>query len=327
MNLAFGFVRKPILLRAFLRLVGRDRPDLVYSRGFGDAWEAIAAQMVSVPFIVEVNGDVIAERAAQLRRHFSPLHRMVLIQSARRGFELSRAIVAVTETLRRRLVEDFVLPREKIHVVGNAADTERFRPVAPSEARANLSLPPDVPIVLFVGNLAPWQGVDVLLSAFPQVLLSWPESILVVVGDGQEAPRLQQISERLGLRERVRFTGRMPHEEVPSYIGAADLCVAPMTRERLLSGSSAVKIFEYLACGRPVIASRIPGLEFLEREGIGTLVPPEDPSALADAISRSLGNPSWLSRAGHAAREYVLAHASWNSVVDQIEAICRTAIA
>jgi len=125
----------------------------------------------------------------------------------------------------------------------------------------------------------------------------------------------------------VRFVGPVVYEEVPRHIAAADVCTAPMTRERLRSGSSAIKVYEYLACGRPVVASRIPGLEFLESEDLGKLVPPEDAHALAAALEGVLSDAAWRRAAGERGRAFVLEHASWAAVAARVEDACRSAVA
>ena len=326
-NLGVAVVRRPLVLGKLIRIVFARRPDVVYSRSFGDLAEAIAASALGVPLVYEVNGDAIAEREAQWGRRMAGPARAWAIRSARIGFGRARAIVAVTETLRRRLTEDFRVAADKIRVVPNAADAELFAPRPASVARRDLGLSADGPIVGFVGNLAPWQGIEYLLRAFSEIVRRHPEARAIIVGDGQDRQRLEALAQTLGVRERVRFAGSVYYEEVPLYVAATDICVAPMTRERLRSGSSAVKIHEYLACERPVVASRIPGLEFLETEDLGRLVPPEDSHALAAAIEAALSDERWRRAAGARGRAYVVRRAGWPAVAAAVEDVCRMAVA
>jgi glycosyltransferase involved in cell wall biosynthesis len=233
--------------------------------------------------------------------------------------------VVVTETLRRRLIDQYDVAASKVRVIENAADTDLFRPSNPMLARSSLGLG-EGPVVLFVGNLAPWQGVDVLVRAFKVLSRHNAAAHLVVVGDGQTRPGLEELVSELGISKQVRFLGAVPYEQVPTMIAAADVCVAPMTRERLKSGSSAIKVHEYLACERPVVASRIPGLEFLETEGVGILVPPEDEQALASALARVLEDAEWRRSAGARGRALVLKKASWTSVAEAVEEVCLKAV-
>ena len=326
-NLAFSVVRRPYVMRTLLRAVSDRRPDLLYSRGCGDLAEALAARTLGLPIVFEVNGDLIAERESQLGRGLSGPAKAWMVGTSRRGFRIARSVVAVTETLRQRLSDDFDVPADKVLVIPNAADTDLFHPIPIARAREELGIPVGTPVVLFVGNLAPWQGVEYLVSALAEVLRSRPGALLLVVGDGQEGPALRALAAKLGVQDHVRFMGAVPHEQVPGCIAAADVCVAPLTQERLRSGSSALKIHEYLACERPVVASRIPGLEFLEFEALGKLVPPEDPHALAAALVAALADEGWCRSAGSRGRAYVLKNAGWPAVAARVEDALQRAVA
>jgi glycosyltransferase involved in cell wall biosynthesis len=179
-------------------------------------------------------------------------------------------------------------------------------------------------VVGFVGNLAPWQGVEVLIRAFARLQVRDP--LLVIVGGGQARAALEVTAKELGVAGRVRFVGTVPYHEVPAYVAACDVCTAPMSRERLKSGSSAIKVYEYLACERPVVASRIPGLEFVESEDLGRLVPPEDVQALSAALVAALEDEVWRQEAGRRGRAYVLRHAGWPAVAAAVEDVCRRAV-
>jgi len=325
MNLGVRAFRAPVVARALVRAVRRRRPDLVYSRSFGDVAEIRTTRALGLPIVFEVNGDAIAERESQSGRRLAV--RSFQVRSARAGFRSARLVVAVTDTLRQRLVEEYRVPAQQIVVVPNAADTERFSPRPGETFRRALGLPAGEPVVGFVGNLAPWQGVDVLLRAFAIILRSLPRAWLLVVGDGQALSDLRSLGQELGIESRVRFVGAVPYERVPECIAAMDVGTAPMTRERLRSGSSAIKVYEYLACERPVVASRIPGLEFVEVEDLGRLVPPEDAASLAEALASALRDGPWRRSAGERGRAYVLRQAGWPAVAAAVERVCREAIA
>lgn len=326
LNLGVSMVRRPVAMMALLRAARERRPDLVYSRGFGDLGEASATGMLGLPIVFEVNGDAIAEREALRGRPLPGVWRSLGYAAARRGFARAKAVVTVTDALRRALVEDLRVPADRIHLVPNAADTELFHPMDPRAARESLGLPQDIRLVTFVGNLAPWQGLDGLLRAVAAVRATARDVVLLIVGAGVEGDRLRSLAASLGIADSVRFTGAIRHADVPRHISASDLCVAPMTFERLRTGSSAMKVHEYLACGRPVVASRIPGHEFLEAVDAGRLVPPEDVAALAAALSGALADARWRTEAGRRGRDHVLRHASWTAVAAEVERVCRLAV-
>lgn len=282
---------------------------------------------MGLPIVFEVNGDAIAERESLRGRPLPRPVRAVALWSARHAFGVAMAIVAVTETLRLRLVQEFRVSPEKIRIVPNAVDTELFHPMDSSYVLEGLGQTRRPPAILFVGTLEPWQGVDYLLKAFAEMPPGQPECILLIVGDGQEGPRLRALAAKLGIQDRVRFAGAVPHERIPWYVAASDVCVAPLTRERLRSGSSAMKIYEYLSGARPVVASRIPGLEFLEAEDLGKLVPPEDSHSLANSLAQFLADDTWRRNAGTRGRTYVVRQRSWQSVAQAVEDVCSMAVA
>jgi len=325
-SLWFSPLRKFLMMRELLRVVADRRPHLMYSRGFGDLLEGLASRDLGLPLVLEVNGDAIAERESMRGRPYREPLRGFVEATVAAGFRLASAVICVTETLRAEVIREFGTSPAKVRVVPNGVDAELFRPTDAAEAASELGLPSG-PKVVFVGALEPWQGVGFLIQAFRNLVEHTPEAMLIIVGRGQEEPALRSLVETLGIRSKVLFEGFVPHRQVPLYVSAADACVAPMTRERLRSGSSAIKIHEYLACGRPVIASRIPGLEFLEEQDIGRLVPPEDGGALAEELADVLSDGKWRVDAGVRARSYAVDRCSWRSVAASVEAVCQEAMA
>ena len=142
-----------------------------------------------------------------------------------------------------------------------------------SRVRAELRLEESEKYVCFVGNLAAWQGVEFLIYAAPLILEKCPDVRFLVVGDGAMKNKLLEITSELGLSDKIIFTGRVPYESVPLYINAADVCVAPFIKGRNAKiGLSALKTYEYLACGKPIVASSIPGVkDLIELSGGGYL--------------------------------------------------------
>jgi glycosyltransferase involved in cell wall biosynthesis len=140
--------------------------------------------------------------------------------------------------------------------------------------------------------------------------------------------RLLETASDLGISEKFTFTGRIPYEQVPFYISAADVCVAPFIKERNSKiGLSALKTYEYLACGKPIVASSIPGVQdLIESSGGGISVAPEDPEELAAAIVRLLSNKEIRDSMGKKGRRYVVENHSWDGVSRKILEICKDII-
>ena len=141
------------------------------------------------------------------------------------------------------------------------------------------------------------------------------------MGDGPARGTLEAQAEALGLRASVAFVGRVPYARVPLYLGAADCCVAPFTARR--GETSPLKLFDYLAAGRPVVASAIPAIaDLIKVSGAIVPVPPEDPHLLAEEVAALLGDPQRRQVLGEAGRRYVEAHHGWDLLAKQLLSYC-----
>ena len=140
--------------------------------------------------------------------------------------------------------------------------------------------------------------------------------------------KLLEITSELGLSEKFTFTGRIAYERVPLYINAADVCVAPFIKERNSKiGLSALKTYEYLACGKPIVASSIPGVkDLIESSGGGISVTPENPEKLAAAVVSLLSDEKTRAVMGKKGRRYVVENHSWDGVARKVLEICRDII-
>lgn len=195
------------------------------------------------------------------------------------------------------------VPEQRWRVVPNGIDPARFNPngpVAPGD------------YLLFVGRLVAYKGVDVLLDALHQLRPGLP---LYVVGDGPLAPALQAQASALGVD--VRWLGRVPDDDLPALYRGARLTILPSVNTQECFG---ISLIESMACGTPVVASRLPGVAQVAARG-GFLVEPGDPGSLARHLAHAL-QPGVLPRGWSLAAD---AHAtfSWESVVDRLESVYR----
>jgi len=234
-------------------------------------------------------------------------------------YKKADAIVTVTDKIKDWVVKAYPINPGKVHIVPNGVDLECFFPELAQ--REEFDLPEDEVIAGFVGNIYEDQGLQTILDAMAILIRSERMCpFLVVVGDGTELERLKKESVDLGIDHKVRWLGRVEHSRVRSIINSTNFCIAPFTKRAFeITGSSALKLFEYLACDKPVIASLGAGHEFVSDNEIGELIPPEDPAAWADALSAFTKNPVPLAGRGHA---YVVAKRSVNSMISSILRIC-----
>jgi glycosyltransferase involved in cell wall biosynthesis len=259
-----------------------------------------------IPWILETNA-LLADEASKERQA------VVLTDLARRlereAYHACTVLVTVSEALADQVVSEMGVPREKIMVVPNGVDVQRFNPERVSAER----LSEDFTIV-FVGSLAPWQGLDTLWRAVAATASTVPAHVLVV-GDGPQRGALEALASELGIAPRVRFVGRVAPDAVPALIAGADVCYSGHSAFR-----SPLKLYEYMAMGRPVIASAVPDARRAICDGEnGYLFPPGDAAALSRALATAYAARDNLGRIGRVARAHAVAEHSWDA---RVAAIC-----
>lgn len=320
---AYPVIDLPLLrpLSAYLAMVltalawGRQaRPDLVYFRSSHNALPLLLRATLGARIVLEVNADALEFLRREGARLLSRwLFRVAESLNARR----SDLVVAITPGLKRMLVSRYGIPEPKVQVIPSGTDPAHFAPQDPAETRRRIGLDADRPVVGFVGLFYRHQGVPTLLEALARLRRAFPKIAGLIVGDGVMRPAWEALAHRLGIADVTSFPGQVPYGDVPTYLNAADVVVAPFTADR--GETSPFKILDALACARPVVASRIPSVESLaESSGAVTLVPPEDPDALAAAIGALLGDPARRQAMGQRARDYVLAHHSWDRIAARL---------
>lgn len=198
-------------------------------------------------------------------------------------------------------------------VVFNGVDTALFRPMPPDPSVRPAGMPLDAPLLLFVGRLQPWKGVEYAIRA----LCNIARAVLLVAGTGVDRPRLEELAASLGLTERVHFLGAVPREELPRYYSTADLLVATS----FASETFGIGLVEAQACGLPVVATRWGGFPEVVDEGhTGLLVLPQDPHALAAAINALLPDPKRRVAMASAAPAWA-AQFAWSAVAARVERV------
>jgi glycosyltransferase involved in cell wall biosynthesis len=173
----------------------------------------------------------------------------------------------------------------------------------------------------YAGHLYAWKGVDVLLEAIAQVA---EVHCLVAGGHEKESDlaRVQALATRLGVERRVTFTGHLSPSEVPGILARADILALPNPASAISThATSPLKLFEYMAAGKAIVASNLPAIrEVLTNEATALLVTPGDPGALAAGIERLAGDPGLRETLGRAARAAV-AEYSWDRRAERLEAL------
>ncbi len=284
--------------------------DLVYERY--SLWSHAgleAARAAGIATVLEVNAPLIDEQ-----RRYRQLHDVeAALQSARRAFAAADVLIAVSAGVAEYL-EGFPEARGRIHVLANGVDTERFAQVAAVARPASFTIG-------FVGTLKPWHGVEVLLQAFSFFHALHANSRLLIVGYGPEHAALVAQAEQLGIGAAVEFTGAVDPERIPALLAEMDVGVAPYP-ETADFYFSPLKVYEYMAAGLAVVASRIGQLSDLIEDGQdGLLCPPGNADALAAAFTLLHADRDLLHSLGRRARGKVKAEHTWTSVARKVLAL------
>lgn len=353
--------RAQYLMAAAAWAMGRTSADILMTRDLGVASLLLRIpRACRPPLVYESHGfaPVVAGEMARLLstgREASPRKRQRLFGRERHVWHVADGYVTITSGLLRELKETFgsrsgaaVVPDGAslpAHVLGFDAcassppgsDPDGRTPVtaphgsgvgggtegprAPRSAAAGAGTSQDSPLVGYAGHLYPWKGVDVLVDALARLPLMRG---LIVGGHPNEGDlaRLRDRARTLGAADRIEFTGQVPPAEVRTRLAAADVLVLPNRRSQISSHyTSPLKLFEYLALGKPIVASDLPALREILTPGVtAELVEPDDAAALAEALSRVVGAPAYAAALGEHARQ-LAAEFSWDKRAERLEAI------
>ncbi len=205
-------------------------------------------------------------------------------QKIRQALRDATLIITVSNHLRNAVIE-LGIPGNKVHVIYQGVDTEQFNPGDRTAARMKLGVPPKTKALLFVGNLLPVKGVDILIDACSRIAASLDPWHLYIVGTGPLRKASEEQVGRLGLKERISFKGAVLHDALPDWFRAADVTVLASRSEGIPN-----VLRESMACGTPFIATDVGGISEIVRPGLGILVRPNDPARLAEAITKQLSD-------------------------------------
>ena len=311
-------------------LAGR-RPSFVYQRYglFALAGLELACRL-GVPLVLEYNGSEV-----WISRHWAgkPLrHERLALEIETTLVRAARLVVVVSQPIRDQLVARGVAP-DRVLVNPNGVDPDRYAPdVDGGEVRRRLGLE-GRRVLGFIGSFGRWHGAEVLADAFGRLLAArpeWRESVrLLMIGDGLTRSEVEARLERHGVRAQAVLTGVVAQQDGPAHLAACDVLVSPHVRnpDGTPFFGSPTKLFEYMAMGRGIVASRLDQIgEVLRHEESALLVEPGDVEALVAGLARLVSDPELARRLGVAARRDALAHHTWSEhtrrIVDALRERC-----
>jgi len=285
-----------------LCILEREKPDFIYQRYLLYSIAGVkVAKKLKIPIVMEFNGSDV-----RLSKEFGTLFMPEKFANfmERKILKQSDVIVTVSRVLKEELL-NIGIPMKSVYVIPNAADPTRFTPSTNGgEIRKQLGLTDKI-VVGYFGAFHRWHGVEVLVKAFQKSFGRNKNIHLVLVGTGELYEDIKKLIMREKLTDVVTLTGVVPYTEVSKYMAMCDICTAPfLPVERFFF--SPIKIFEYMAVAKAIIASKIGQIGEVLKDGESAiLVEAGDRSALSEAILGLAKNPELRERLGNVARKEV----------------------
>ncbi|MDM7926819.1 MAG: glycosyltransferase family 4 protein [bacterium] len=315
----------PGAVREF-RILRQEKPDVLFLRNeLYNFSAATAARLLRVPVVLEVDCPSAFEHRNMVRHNRLVLP--VLPEWIERwNWKTCRAIITISDLLKDYLVRSGV-PEGKITVVPNGADPDRFRPMpGAQETRRSLGMPGDAVVVGWIGSLYGWSGLENLLAISKRLLRQRRRIVLLFVGGGRNREVIRSHFSDRDLSGRVFLTGTVPYADVPRYLNAMDVVVVPYPKMPFWYPSS-MKLFEYMSSQKAVVASAVPQVVDVIRDGRnGFLFDPDDADAFAEKVLRLADSPALRKRLSLAARRTVLESYTWDGHARKMEAVLREAV-
>ena len=320
------------LFNAFNRLGWRDRGfRLAFALQLGSYSAALAPRLLALSGGVIYTREITtlwlmnSLRPGLRRRAFYEAHTFPSSPAGRRLHQRVLARAGGVVTISRGLAEEYAglgLPAERLLVAPDAVDPARFDGCTRDEARARLGWPLDQQAVVYAGHFYAWKGVDTLIEA-----MRGSAAHLYLVGGTPES--ILEMRARLAGMPNAHVVGWAPPTEVPLYLAAADVLALPNSGREAISRrhTSPLKLFEYMAAARPIVASDLPSLREVLADGRNAvLAQPDDPAALSQAIQRALADPVLAAGLARQARADVAGH-TWQKRAESVLAFIRARLA
>jgi glycosyltransferase involved in cell wall biosynthesis len=297
-------------------MLQKGRPDIIYVRIMWSFIPLLLGKLFSIPVMLEVNDS--PHRAYSNIQH--SLKRKIVHLIDRISYCLSDHVLPVTLKIAEDLHRIDGLPWNRMTVLPSGTNTDLFRFLDKTSCCKKLKFDPTKKYVGFIGTFLYHQGIDVLIDSAPLIIQQRSDVSFLLVGDGQMRTKWERRVNEMGLKNHFIFTGHVPYKNVPYYCGIMNICVAPFLNEA--GECSPVKVFDYLACGKPVVMSDVAETgKIFEDSGAVSLVSCEDEVSLARSILQLLENELLRAEMGEKGRKFVESRYSRMKIAEMVESI------
>ena len=303
----------------------QERYNMIFVRN--DVFDALLALYIKrkykVPFVFETSTPI--EQNWEIHKVYRSNHRCLWyfiskIEAYIRMYALRKADLVFPTT--KWMKEDFVkkgIRRSKMVPYPNGIDINRFSDADGEAIRRQHNLK-DSNVVVYVGTIGKMRHLDILIHAFSKVKKSRKDVKLLMVGDGNDKSNLERLAGELGSKDNVVFTGQIYSHEIPNFIAAADIGVSPVPPLSFYKLSSPIKMFEYMALGKPVVANEeIPEQEEVIQESGGGVLVKFEGDSFADGIMELLNDSERARGMGKKGQEWVVKNRSYNILARKLE--------
>jgi glycosyltransferase involved in cell wall biosynthesis len=285
--------------------------DAVHAHNPPDTFVIVAAlyKLLGKPFVYDHHDLAPEMYLVRFRDGGSPLVHRMLVLLEQLSCRLADHVITTNESQRAVEIERDRVSPDRITVVRNGPDLEILRPVEPDpEVRRRADT-----VLGYIGSMGYHDGVDHLLRALAHLVHDFGRrnTLAILVGDGDARPDLERLRRELDVEDHAWFPGFVPYEQVSRYLCAADVCVVPDPSNAYNDRSTMIKVMEYMALGKPIVAFDLPEHRITAQDA-AVYVPPNDDLELARAIAALADDPQRCAEMGAAGRRRVEAELAWS---------------
>lgn len=295
------------------------KSDVFYIREMGlSIVPALIGLIFQIPHILEINGipsvDLQSTGVHNIRPKIFGFFQYI-------NFILATKVISVSENIKKELLRIHKNTR-KIVVIENGVNVDLFYPKDKKEMRNLLKLDYDCYYLIFVGSFYPHHGVYHIIHIVNRIIQRLPNVKLLMIGKGYLLEDAIKLTTKLELTSHVNFIGEVEYEDIPNYTNAADAGIYILTGISKIYGKS-LKLYEYMACGKPVITGESCG-NFVRDNNIGITIPEENHDHAANTIIQLLNDVALMNRMGENGRKLVINSFTWEITAKKILDVCRT---
>ena len=290
------------LLDCLRRRLRSGTPDIVYERTTSNSMTpTLLARWWKIPIVQEVN---VTSSIGRLR----PLALKRVTHLIERWMVRRATLFLTVSNAFKRMLRERGFPADRILVCQNAINPDLFDPQTVIPAQRPGHVPPDALVLGYVGSFVPYHRLDALIEISRRLAPRHPNLRWLLVGDGTDRPKVEQLLNRYGLRNKFWMPGAVVHEQVPAFVGAMDIAVLPHSEQF----NSPMKLFEYMSMARSVVVPDVPAICEVIQDGVnGLRFRAGSTDSLTRAIQRLINDPDLRARIGSRARRDVLEKHTW----------------